>query len=187
MFQFLLEFLKTPRNIGAIAPSGAFLAKKMMEPIEFERAECIVEYGPGTGIFTKELIRRKKNRTKLLIIEENESFFRKLKERYEGKEGVFLIKGSAEDVEQYMEQCAAASADYIVSGLPFTSLPTKTSERILKGTQRALGADGYFLTFQYSMAKKKFFQQYFHLEDALFELRNLPPAHVLVMRQKEEK
>lgn len=187
MFQFFLEFLKSLRNIGAVAPSGAFLAKKMMKPIRFERAKCIVEYGPGTGIFTRELIRRKKKGAKLLLIEQNESFFRKLKERYEGHEGVLIVNGSAEYVKEYMEQYGMESVDYIVSGLPFTSLPVRTSEQILTATRKAIGAEGRFLTFQYSMAKKKFFQQYFHIADCLFELRNLPPAYVLVMRQKPGK
>lgn len=186
MVHFFLEFLKTPRSIGAVAPSGVFLAKKMMEPICFERADCIVEYGPGTGIFTRELIRRKKKGARLLIIEQNDSFFKQLKERYEGREGVRIVNGSAEYVEEYMKRYDMETADYIVSGLPFTSLPVKTSEQILKATQKAIGAKGRFLTFQYSMAKKKFFQQYFQVADCLFELRNLPPAYVLVMRQETD-
>ena len=57
MLQFLIQFIKHPRKIGAIAPSGVSLAQKMMEPIDFTKARCITEYGPGTGSFTDELIR----------------------------------------------------------------------------------------------------------------------------------
>lgn len=43
---FLKEYIKSPRTIGAVAPSSENLAKKMIESINFESAECIVEYGP---------------------------------------------------------------------------------------------------------------------------------------------
>ncbi len=62
MFDFLKQFLLNPRKIGAIAPSGKALAKKMIQPIHFEKAKCIVEYGPGTGSFTDGLVTNKRNK-----------------------------------------------------------------------------------------------------------------------------
>ncbi len=53
MFKFLRQYVMHPRSVGAIAPSGKNLALKMMEPIDFNNAKVIVEYGPGTGSFTK--------------------------------------------------------------------------------------------------------------------------------------
>lgn len=50
---FLLEYIKNPRYIGAVAPSGKQLASKMISEIDFEKAKCIIEYGPGTGAFTE--------------------------------------------------------------------------------------------------------------------------------------
>jgi phospholipid N-methyltransferase len=52
-FLFLKQYIKNPRMIGAVLPSSRNLARKMIEDIDFEKAECIVEYGPGTGVFTK--------------------------------------------------------------------------------------------------------------------------------------
>ena len=71
MFEFLKQYLKNPRSVGAIAPSSRMLAENMMKPVDFDRAACIVEYGPGTGVFTEELIRRKRPETALYIIERN--------------------------------------------------------------------------------------------------------------------
>ncbi|MGL5353252.1 MAG: SAM-dependent methyltransferase, partial [Clostridium sp.] len=68
---FLEEYIKSPRTIGAVAPSSERLAKKMIESINFESAECIVEYGPGTGVFTEKLVRNKKRSTILILIEYN--------------------------------------------------------------------------------------------------------------------
>ncbi len=49
---FLLEYIKNPSKVGAIAPSSRYLADGMIQSIDFNSAECIVEYGPGTGVFT---------------------------------------------------------------------------------------------------------------------------------------
>ena len=57
---FILEYIKHPRKIGAVAPSSRCLSRKMMKPIDFSSAEVIVEYGPGTGSFTSELIAGRK-------------------------------------------------------------------------------------------------------------------------------
>lgn len=65
---FFLEYLKHPAKIGAIAPSGKWLAKKMVECVDFSACSCIVEYGPGTGVFTDEIIKRKRRDTTFLLI-----------------------------------------------------------------------------------------------------------------------
>ena len=49
---FLLEYIKNPRKVGAIMPSSKYLAHEMISSIDFENIDCIVEYGPGTGVFT---------------------------------------------------------------------------------------------------------------------------------------
>ena len=179
---FFIEYLKSPRRIGAVAPSGINLSRKMMQPIDFTSASVIVEYGPGTGSFTKELIKRRKPDTALILIEQNERFCEELKKKYSDQPNLHLINGYAENVVQYLEEHGFEKADYIVSGLPFTSLPGKVSDSILTATKKAIGNSGIFITFQYSLVKKKFFEKYFKIVCYLKEIKNLPPAYVLVMK-----
>ena len=176
------EFLKHPRRIGAVAPSGRQLAAKMMAPVDFASANVIVEYGPGTGSFTKELAARKRSDTALILIEQNETFCEQLKASYGGLPNLFIQHGSAANVGQFLEARGVSSADYIVSGLPFTSLPADVSDNILTATKPALGQEGKFITFQYSLVKRKFFEQYFQITDCRRVMKNLPPAYVLVMK-----
>ncbi|MDE6424718.1 MAG: hypothetical protein K2K89_01065 [Ruminococcus sp.] len=79
---FLLEYLRHPRKIGAVAPSGNNLARKMMKPIDFKSAQVIVEYGSGTGSFTRELVIRRKPDTVLILIEQNERFCHELEKNF---------------------------------------------------------------------------------------------------------
>ena len=184
---FFTEFLKHPRKIGAIAPSGKHLSEKMMMPIDFTSAKVIVEYGPGTGSFTKELIARRKPDTVLILIEQNKVFCEQLKASFDSLPNLFIMHGSAGNVGQYLEACGVHSADYIVSGLPFTSFPAAVSDNILNATKLALGQDGTFITFQYSLVKKKFMERYFQVMNCLRVIKNLPPAFVLVMKNYDEQ
>lgn len=181
---FLLEYIKNPRLIGAIAPSGKELTKKMMVPVNFQKAKVIVEFGPGTGSFTRDLVIRRKPSTTLILIEQNERFCRELRELLCNQPNLHIIHGNAEKICEYLEQLGFDHADFIVSGLPFTSLPTDVSNRILCAAQKALGASGRFITFQYSMVKRKFFERYFEISHVLKAVKNLPPANILVMKNK---
>ena len=181
------EFLKHPRKIGAIAPSGKHLSAKMMMPIDFKSAKVIIEYGPGTGSFTKELVTRRKSDTTLILIEQNKAFCEQLRASFGNLPNLFIVHGSAENVGQHLETCGVHSADYIISGLPFTSLPATVSDHILNATKLALGQEGKFITFQYSLVKKKFLEQYFQMTDCLKVIKNLPPAFVLVMKNYDEQ
>ncbi len=65
---FLAEYLKHPFTIGAVAPSSKYLAKKMLRNVTFNQARVIIEYGLGTGVFTEEIIKRKKPETVFLTL-----------------------------------------------------------------------------------------------------------------------
>ena len=181
------EFLKHPRKIGAVAPSGKHLSAKMMMPIDFTSAKVIIEYGPGTGSFTKELIARRKPDTILILIEQNKVFCEQLRASFDSLPNLFIMHGSAENAVQQLEACGVHSADYIVSGLPFSSLPATVSDHILNATKLALGQEGKFITFQYSLVKKKFLESYFQITDCLKVIKNLPPAFVLVMKNYDRE
>ncbi|WP_459503523.1 class I SAM-dependent methyltransferase [Bacillus sp. C1] len=176
---FLTEFVKHPKNTGAIAPSSNRLAKKMVGAIHFEEAKYILELGPGTGSFTREIIKRKKKETILILIEINEAFFKKLQKQYEDDSNVLVIHGSAENIQRYMEELQIEKVDYVLSGLPFTSLPKEVSSRILRNVMESLQENGEFITFQYSLVKKGFIENFFP-EIALKKVWvNVPPAYIL--------
>lgn len=74
MVIFFNQYIQGPRWIGAIAPSSKYLAAKMVKDIAFDRASCIVEYGPGTGVFTEMMLANIQSGTLLILIENNARF-----------------------------------------------------------------------------------------------------------------
>lgn len=176
---FIKEFLKKPRAVGAVAPSSKYLAERMVETIDFKKCNCIVEYGPGTGVFTEKLIARKDEDTLLLIFEVNKEFCEKLVALYGHKKNVRIINEGAENVKKYLELYGIKKVSYIVSGLPFTVLPSHISDEILRQTEDILSEDGKFITFQYSLVKIDLFKDYFKEINTRKTIRNIPPAYVL--------
>jgi len=55
---FVREFLRTPWQTGAVAPSSRRLGAAMVEPIPSSSPARVVELGPGTGAFTEAIRRR---------------------------------------------------------------------------------------------------------------------------------
>ena len=179
---FLMQYFKTPRRIGAVAPSSIWLAEKMVSDIDFENAGCIVEYGPGTGVFTDKLLEKRKMDTTLFLLEANKEFCTRLREKYADTHNIIIIYGSAEHVDSYLKKHGISRVDYVVSGLPFASLPKNVSETILHKTRNIVGKQGLFITFQYTLLKKAFLARYFRKIEQEKVLRNLPPAYVLKCR-----
>lgn len=188
IIKFLTEYIRNPQTIGAIAPSSKHLAKNMVKKIDFVKCSAIAEYGAGTGIFTAEVIRRKKKGTKYFVIEQNKHFCNILRRKFGKCQDVYIIHGDARNLKDYMGKYNISQIDYIISGLPFASLPANISDGILKSTRKILArSHGKFITFQYTLFKIGFFRRFFDIAGIKYTLRNLPSAFVLTMTSKNRR
>lgn len=177
---FVGEFFRNPAVVGSLVPSSEELTSQVMAPIDFAQATCIVEYGPGTGVFTDVLLQRRRPETTIVLIEVNRRFCELLQERYARHAHVHVIHGSADRTAEYLRPLGSPKVDYVVCGLPFSSLPRRLGWRILKHTQQLLRPAGRLVLFQYTLRNTRLFERFFHLLDSHHVLLNLPPAYVLV-------
>ena len=184
--KFILQYVTKPRTVGAILPSSKYLAKKMVDQVDFDKASYVVEYGPGTGVFTDEIISKLKPGARLLLLERNPEFAKQLAKKYENAQHVTVVNDTAEQVGKYLRAHGIQNADYILSGLPFASLPQEVSEGILKETKKHLSEGGKFITFQYTLFRKSFFAKHFCEISITHVIRNIPPAYVLTCNNKFE-
>lgn len=178
---FFKNFVKNPREVGSILPSSRFLALKMISYINFNNNSIIVELGPGNGVFTDKIIERMSEKSILILFEINKSFFIELDKKYSSFENVFIINDSAENIKYWLDKLGLNYADYIISGIPFSSLPSSMVKDIFKSIKESLSKTGRFITFQYSSFKKKLFLKEFSNVHTDHVLRNFPPAYVLTM------
>jgi len=180
--KFIAQYVIAPRTVGAILPSSGRLAEKIADKIHFESASCIVEYGPGTGAFTAEILARRKPGTQLVLIELNKKFHSMLVERFGNEPDVHIVHGSADQIDRILQELAIARVDHIISGLPFTSLQRDLTKAILTLTAELLGAQGTFVLFQYSRRRRSLLSETFRHLAVDRVLANIPPAYVFVCR-----
>jgi len=181
---FLGAFVKRPLATGAVAPSSARLAARMTEGMGLAEAETVVELGPGTGVFTRVIQARLRPQARLLCIEINPELARVLAGRFPRAE---VINDCAENLAQHLEAVGGASADSVISGLPWAAFSSDRQERLLGAVITALRPGGRFATFAYlhsawlppGRSFRGLLESRFHrVETSAVVWRNLPPAFV---------
>ncbi|MES2989239.1 MAG: methyltransferase [Pseudomonadota bacterium] len=174
---FLKGFIKHPVMVGAIASSSQRLVKKMLDRVDFGACKLFVEYGPGVGTFTRPVLERLAPDAKLVVIDTNPDFIAYLNATIIDSR-FSAVLGSAADVKQIVHDHGFGHADYIASGLPFSTLPTGVGDQIARATQDILRPGGAFLVDQYNPKVRSFFASYFPRIDHAMEWINLPPAQL---------
>ncbi len=175
--KFIKEFFKEKKQVGAIAPSSKFLMRKMLKPIDFSKSKCIVELGPGNGIFTKGILERMESDCQLFSFELNPNFYEHIKTEISDHR-LKLINASAERIDQVLKEHNIEKADYIVSSLPLTVIPMDVKTTILDNAKECLSDDGKFIQFQYTLNAKKLLEERFAEVKIDFTPANIPPAFV---------
>lgn len=174
---FARNFFKHPKMLGSVVPSSRFLINQVLGQIDWRRARVIVEYGPGVGTFTSEILRRLPADGKLLVVETNREFVEFLRSSIPDPR-LNVVHGSAADVDRHLKEMGAERADYIISGIPFSTMPKEVRESILRATRESLQVDGAFLVYQFSPKVQPYLESEFRRVDRGFELLNILPAQL---------
>lgn len=145
---FAREFLKHPILLGSVVPSSRFLVDRMLRQVDWPATHVLVEYGPGVGTFTAEILRRLRPDATLVAIEASQEFVRYLRRGYSDRR-LQVVHGSAAEVREVLQRLGWEAADVIISGLPFNAMRRQQRERILFESKRALRPGGRFIAFQY--------------------------------------
>ena len=174
-WQFLRGFLKNPVMVGSIIPSSRILINKMLEPVDWANTRVFVEYGPGVGTFTRPILDLLGPEATLVTIDTNADFTAYLKESIDDPRLV-AVSGSAADVEKILAERELGKADYVLSGLPFSTLPPGVGDDIAKATAKVVRTGGAFLVYQFSPKVRDFIAPHFERIERGFEWINVPPA-----------
>jgi phospholipid N-methyltransferase len=174
---FARNFFRHPRMLGSIIPSSRFLIRQLLQPVDWAAARVIVEYGPGVGSITAEILERMRPDALLIAIETNSDFVKFLRRAFPDRR-LLVMEGSAESVDEILRQQGHEHVDYIISGIPFSTIPADLRERILLKTFGALAPGGSFLVYQFSTRVLPDLQRIFHYVKRRFEPLNVLPAHL---------
>jgi len=176
---FASNFLRHPNMLGSIIPSSRFLVEQVLEPIEWGRARVIVEYGPGVGTFTAEILRRMRSDAHLVAIETNRDFVRFLKRTWPDPR-LHVVHDSAAEVRPVLERLALPAPRYIISGIPLGSMPDPVRSDIALKSRAALEPGGAFLVYQFTARALPTLERTFGEVRRSVQRRNFPPAQLFL-------
>ena len=172
---FLQGFIEHPVMVGSIIPSSRFTIAKMLAPVKWDECKLFVEYGPGVGTFCRPVLARLPRDGQLIVIDTNPLFIDYL--RVTITDSRFKpVLGSAADVEAIVRAHGHDHADYVLSGLPFSTLPGGIGQAIAAATHRVLRPGGAFLVYQFTAKARDFMAKHFSRIDAGFEPLNVLPC-----------
>lgn len=176
-FAYLKSFFKD-KDVASVTPTSKACVRHVCRPINFEEDITIVEYGAGSGVFSRYLLQNMSSDSRLYLFETNEILFDKLKQITDPR--VSLFNQSVEYVNRLLPSELIGKANYIISGIPFSFLDEDTKNSILEQSYRLLGDRGKFLAYQTSGHLKetllgKFGKGHVTTE---WEWRNIPPMTV---------
>jgi phospholipid N-methyltransferase len=178
---FARNFVKHPKMLGSLIPSSPFLINRLLRRVDWAGARVIVEYGPGVGNFTTEILRRMRPDAMLIVFETNDDFVAFLRRSITDARLV-VIHGSAADVGRVLAERGVDRADYVISGIPYSTMPAPIRDAILHATRAALGDTGTLLVYQFSRASLPYVHRVFERVELDFEPLNILPATLYICR-----
>ncbi|MDX2081860.1 MAG: methyltransferase domain-containing protein [Terrimicrobiaceae bacterium] len=140
----MIEVLKNPRDVGALAPTSANLADVLVAEAGVRDAAHIIELGAGAGAVTTRIVRAMRPNARLLAIERHPRLAAKLTSRFPD---VSVREGCASRVGQLAGASGFPDADCIVSALPWTNFPDPMQGALLHASRDVLRPGGVFTTF----------------------------------------
>ena len=170
--RFLRAFVANPRTVGAVLPTSRRAVSDTLDLANVADAHLVVELGAGSGVYTRELLRRMGPDARLLAFEVDPQLAATLGAELDDPR-LELVAASAEHVEGHLH---GAAPDIVVSALPFTSLPAAVRGRVLDLSAAILTPRGVMLVLQYSPFLRRDLGRRFRSVEQRISPLNVPPA-----------
>ncbi len=143
---FLKQYLRKPFGTGSITPSSKKLGQVIVSHLDLKPHEFVVELGPGTGVFTRELLAKGVAPDKLILVEFNVDFASYLRKEFPA---VRVVEGDAGNLPQVLQSIGYSKVHRIVSGIPLRSLKPLQRKQITEAIAQSLEVGGVAVQFSY--------------------------------------
>lgn len=137
-----MRWLRNPWGIGGVLPSSHHLAGLVCSHIALRPETKCIEFGPGTGAFTRELLRVGIMPENLYLVETDSFFAGHLRREFPG---VRIVEGCATDAGSL----PLPRVPVIVSSLPLRNMPEHIAVAAVKAMAEKLTPGGILLQYTY--------------------------------------
>lgn len=181
---FLGRWLRNPKAVGAVIPSGKSLAAAMVAEIDHEAEGAIIELGGGTGNITAALLEAGHNARDITVIERDPAFHNLIARRFPE---IRVLQGDAARLRKLLDTAGVGKVKAIVSSLPLLSIPDRICLQIISEAMAVLGEEGTLVQFTYGPASpvSRRIASRIGLQGsrASWVMDNIPPASVWRFRR----
>jgi len=180
---FIRECFLKPKQMGAVVPSSAGLARAMAHWLPDHPRDWVLELGPGTGPVTEALLKRGLAADRLLPVEKSPELAKMLQVRFPQ---VKVVEGDACELDKVVfENTGERQVGAVISSLPLRSFPKDLEERVTRKIFEVLKPGGCWVQFTYHFYKRRINgSNPFDLQSTSMIWLNVPPARVLVYRKR---
>lgn len=176
---FVREWLQSPRNVGAIAPSSSALGDAMARQIDLTRDGVVIELGGGTGALTRALLKHGVKSENLIVFEQNPKFAKLLRKIFPH---IKVLEADARNIQSILKKMNINTINAIISGIPLRSVPKDILAELIAASFHVLPVGSAFIQFTYGVrppVPTDLIQNRLFDEKAVAKIwRNLPPATV---------
>ncbi|NBS70151.1 methyltransferase domain-containing protein [bacterium] len=183
-WEFFSAFLKNYRQIASVIPTSQRAAKYICEQLVFTRPVVIVEYGPGIGNVSEEIVKRMSPTSRLFLIETNAHFVEYLQKKFAQDERVEVIAGKAQEGKEIVRKRKGGEVDAVIASIPFSFLEEKERDEITRDTAEMIKPGGRFLVFNFTSDMRKYLHASFGAVEESWVWMNVPPLRILAAQKK---
>ena len=156
----------------------------MVDWFDWDTVRTVVEFGPGTGVFTESIVQRLHRDAKFFAIERSAEMVEIARSRCPSAK---IFEDSATNLDALCDQEGMGTIDAVICGLPWASFPETLQTEIMDTLIARMSPRGQFATFAYWQgvvlpAGRRFSRR---LRSSFHDVgrshtvwRNLPPAFV---------
>ena len=183
---FFLEGVKD-HTIGSLVPTSKHAAKLICDELILPKEPSVhVEFGPGDGAVTKELLNRIGPQDQLIAVESSLVLMQKLEQKIRDSR-LKIVHALAQQALHEQLKDRRGSVANIVSGIPFSQIGEVDRAVIFDGMRDLLDPEGHVVIYQFLSNIKKELEERFDLIKYQWTIRNIPPLYILTAEQKGDE
>lgn len=143
-----IAWLRAPRRVGAVMPSGMALAAAMAAEVPAGHG-LVVELGGGTGSITDGLLHAGIRPEDLVVVERDPRLARRLRNRFPAS--TVLCGDACRLAELLAAHGIGGRVKAVVSSLPLLAMAPVERARLMRGVRRVLRGGGCMVQYTYGM------------------------------------
>lgn len=171
------EFFRNPKDVGSAFPASRHMVEAVLKPLDLSTARLVVEYGPGSGRFTRALLERMPEDSRLVAIDVSPRFTRHLRQTIPDRR-LNAVTGSADQVDAVLQSLRLKGVDLVVTGIPFSTMARDVGAKIVRTSAGVMNPQGRLIAYQMRDAVAPMLKHSFAHVERTRCWRNMPPCHI---------